>query len=72
MRLFLQNTYLLHFLEGHLSPLHSRLAQESRMFRKPCQIHVSSTFVEKSSLLSVIRFPSLVLNYAYIHDAFCF
>ncbi len=31
---FTQNAYLSRFLEGHLSPLHSRLAQESRMFRK--------------------------------------
>ncbi len=37
---FTQNAYLLHFLEGHLSLLHSRLTQESP---QPCQIHVSST-----------------------------
>ncbi len=35
-----QNAYLLHFLEGHLSSLHSRLTQESP---KPCQINVRST-----------------------------
>ncbi len=38
---FTQNAYLLHFLEGHLSPLHSLLTQESP---KTCQINVSSTF----------------------------
>ncbi len=38
---FTQNAYLLHFLEGHLSSLHSCLTQESP---KPCKIHVSSTF----------------------------
>ncbi len=32
-KLFAQNAYFAHFLEGHLSPLHSCLAQESRMFR---------------------------------------
>ncbi len=37
---FTQNAYLLHFLEGHLSSLHSRLTQESP---KTCQIHVIST-----------------------------
>ncbi len=31
------------FLEGHLSALHSRLAKESRIFRKPFKIIVSST-----------------------------
>ncbi len=35
------NSYLLHFVEGHLSSLHSRLTQEST---KPCQIHVRLTF----------------------------
>ncbi len=35
-----QNAYFLHFLEGHLSSLHSRLTQESP---KPCQMNVSST-----------------------------
>ncbi len=34
---FTQNTYLLHFVAGHLSSLHSRLTQESP---KTCQIHV--------------------------------
>ncbi len=34
---FTQNAYLLHFLERHLSPLHSRLTQESP---KQCQIKV--------------------------------
>ncbi len=38
---FPQNAYLLHFLEGHLSSLHSRLTQESP---KPCQMNASSTF----------------------------
>ncbi len=28
----------MHFIKGHLSPLHSRLAQESGMFRKPYKI----------------------------------
>ncbi len=31
---FTQNAYFAHFLEGHLSPLHSCLAKESRIFRK--------------------------------------
>ncbi len=34
-------THFVHFLEEQLSPLHSCLAQESRMFRKPCKIHVT-------------------------------
>ncbi len=46
---FTQNVYLSHFLEGHLSPLHSHLAQENRMFRKPCKINVSSTFKKNMS-----------------------
>ncbi len=37
---FTQNAYLFHFLEGHLSSLHSRLTQESP---KPCKMNVSST-----------------------------
>ncbi len=37
---FTQNAYLLHFLEGHLSSLHSRLTQESP---KPFKMNVSST-----------------------------
>ncbi len=40
---FSQNAYFVHFLEGHLSALHSRLAKESRIFRKPFKIIVSST-----------------------------
>ncbi len=44
-------TYLLHFLKGHLSPLHSSLAQESCMSRKPCKINVSSTFKKHFSRL---------------------
>ncbi len=38
-----QNAYLAHFQEGHLSPLHSSLAKERRIFRKPFKIIVSST-----------------------------
>ncbi len=45
--LFMQNTYFMHFLEGQLSLFHSRLAQDSRMFRKPCKINVSSSFRKK-------------------------
>ncbi len=41
---FTQNAYLLHFLEGHLSSLHSRLTQESP---KTCKINVSSTLKQK-------------------------
>ncbi len=32
---FTQNAYLSHFLEGHLSALHSRLTKESWIFRRP-------------------------------------
>ncbi len=39
-----QNAYLLHFLEGHLSSLHSHLTEESP---KPCKINVSSTLKKK-------------------------
>ncbi len=46
---FTQNANVSHFLEGHLSLLHSRLAQESRIFRKPFKIIVSSTL--KKTLL---------------------
>ncbi len=42
-KLFTQNVYFAHFLEGHLSALHSRLAKESQIFRKPFKIIVSST-----------------------------
>ncbi len=37
---FTQNAYLLYFLEGRLSLLHSHLTQESP---KPCKTHASST-----------------------------
>ncbi len=30
---FTQNAYFAHFLDGHLSALHSHLAKESRIFR---------------------------------------
>ncbi len=43
IKTFTQNAYFAHFLEGHLSALHSRLAKESRIFRKPFKIIVSST-----------------------------
>ncbi len=49
---FTQNAYLLHFLEGHLSSLHSCLTQESP---KPCQINVSSTFKKTCSLITRLR-----------------
>ncbi len=32
---FTQNAYFAHFLEGHLLALHSLLAKECRIFRKP-------------------------------------
>ncbi len=72
-------------LEGHLSPLHSHLAQESCMFRKSCKINVSSTFKKHVSRIhgcfshvfkwknnSVIGFRSFVLNYTYMRDAVLF
>ncbi len=87
---FTQNAYLSRFLEGRLSPLHSRLTQERRMFRK----HVKLMYVQllkntsrdliavfpiplhlmflNEKVLFVIGFRSLVLNYTFIHDAFCF
>ncbi len=37
---FAQNAYLLHFLEGHLSSLHSSLTQESP---KPCKFNFKKT-----------------------------
>ncbi len=40
---FTQNTYFAHFLEGHLSVLHSHLA---RIFRKPFKIIVCSTLTK--------------------------
>ncbi len=42
-KLFTQNAYLSHFLEGHLSALHSRLAKESWIFRRPFKMIVRST-----------------------------
>ncbi len=48
---FEQNIYFAHFLEGLLSPLHSSLVQESRMFRKPCKMNASSTFKKHVSRL---------------------
>ncbi len=48
---FTQNAYFAHFLEGHLSALHSRLAQESRIFRKSFKIIISSTLKKYVSTL---------------------
>ncbi len=48
---FTQNANVSHFLEGHLSLLHSRLAKESRIFRKRFQIIVSSTLKKHVSTL---------------------
>ncbi len=45
---FTQNANLSHFLEGHLSALHSHLVKESRIFRKPFKIIVSSTLKNMS------------------------
>ncbi len=47
-KLFTQNANLSHFLEGHLSALHSHLVKESRIFRKPFKIIVSSTLKNMS------------------------
>ncbi len=51
-KLFTQNAYFAHYLEGHLSALHSRLAKESRIFRKPFKIIVSSTLKKHVSNLN--------------------
>ncbi len=48
---FTQNANVSHFLEGHLSLLHSRLAKESRIFRKRFKIIVSSTLKKHVSTL---------------------
>ncbi len=48
---FTQNTYYAYYLEAHLSALHSCLAKESRIFRKPCQINASSTLKKHVSRL---------------------
>ncbi len=45
------NAYFAHFLEGHLSALHSRLTKESRIFRKPFKFIVSSTLKKNVSTL---------------------
>ncbi len=55
---FTQNANVSHFLEGHLSPLHSRLAKESRIFRKRFKIIVSST-LKKTCLKTLWRDGSL-------------
>ncbi len=49
---FTQNAYLLYFLEGHLSALHSRLTQESP---KPCTINVSSTLKKQQRVITRLR-----------------
>ncbi len=54
---FTQNAYFAHFLEGHLSALHSCLAKESRIFRKRFKIIVSSTL--KKHVLTLWRDGSL-------------
>ncbi len=61
---FTQNVYLLNFLEGHLSPLHSRLAQESCMFRKPCKMNVSSTLKKNVSR----RFFCIPLHLMFLNE----
>ncbi len=48
---FAQNVNVSYFLEGHLSLLHSRLAKESRIFRKRFKIIVSSTLKKHVSQL---------------------
>ncbi len=48
---FTQNANVSHFLEGHLSLLHSRLAKVSRIFRKRFKIIVSSTLKKHVSIL---------------------
>ncbi len=48
---FTQNANVSHFLEGHLSLLHSRLAKESQIFRKRFKIIVSSTLKKHVSKL---------------------
>ncbi len=45
-----KNAYFAHFLDGHRSLLHSRLAKESWIFRKPFKIIVSSTLKNMSQL----------------------
>jgi len=53
---FTQNVYLWHFLEEHLSSLHSRLTQESP---KTCQVNGSSTYIFefKAALTERLRVP---------------
>ncbi len=50
-KLFTQNAYFEHFLEGHLSALYSILAKESWLFKKPFKIIVSSTLKKHVSKL---------------------
>ncbi len=54
---FTQNANLSHFLEGHLSPLHTRLAKVSQIFRKQFKIIVSLTL--KKHLKTLWRDGSL-------------
>ncbi len=58
---FTQNTYLSHFLEGHLSPLHSRLAKESRMFRKHVKLMNYLYMVYKHSFKHCALFSKIVM-----------
>ncbi len=67
---FTQNKYLLHFLEGHLSSLHSRLTQESP---KPCKINVKVQLSKKqklidweTSLLANVHINSVNMNLGII------
>ncbi len=58
---FTQNAYFAHFLEGHLSALHSCLPKESRIFRKPFKIIISST-LKKTCLKTLWRDGSLPIS----------
>ncbi len=55
---FTQNAYFEHFLERHLSALHSRIAKESQIFRKPFKISSKFNF-EKTRLKTLWRDGSL-------------
>ncbi len=48
---FTQNGHFAHFLEGHLSALHSHLAKESQICRKPFKMIVSSTLKNMSQIV---------------------
>ncbi len=65
---FTQNAYFAHFLEGHLSALHSRLAKESQIFRKTFQIILSSTLKKHFSKLygGTGLVPCFVLNCVHV------